>query len=44
MGIRDQGIPVLAFGEDGAGEVYILQEAVRDQGIYRLEQTESGEQ
>jgi glucose/arabinose dehydrogenase len=40
LSIASTGIPVLAFGEDAAGEVYYFLETVSGQGIYRFERTE----
>lgn len=37
MGIASTGFPVLAFGEDEAGEVYYLLETINGQGIYRFD-------
>jgi glucose/arabinose dehydrogenase len=35
--VIDGGLPVLAFGEDEAGEVYYMIETVHGQGIFRFE-------
>lgn len=37
MGIASTGFPVLAFGEDEAGEVYYMLETINGQGIYRFD-------
>lgn len=37
MGIASTGFPVLAFGEDEAGEVYYTMETVDGKGIYRFD-------
>ena len=37
MGIASTGFPVLAFGEDEAGELYYSVETVNGKGIYRFE-------
>jgi len=37
MGIATTGFPVLAFGEDEAGEMYYMIETVDGKGIYRFE-------
>jgi glucose/arabinose dehydrogenase len=40
MGIATTGFPVLAFGEDEAGELYYMLETVNGKGIYRFDRTE----
>ena len=40
MGIATTGFPVLAFGEDEAGEVYYMLETVDGKGIYRFDRVE----
>jgi quinoprotein glucose dehydrogenase len=37
LGIASTGFPVLAFGEDEAGEVYYMLETIDGKGIYRFE-------
>ena len=37
--IRDPGVPILSFGEDEAGEIYMLTFTATGQGIYRLAKT-----
>ena len=39
MSIASTGFPVLAFGEDEAGEMYYMLETVNGQGIYRFDPT-----
>jgi glucose/arabinose dehydrogenase len=39
VGLVNGGFPVLAFGEDEAGEAYYMIEAANGQGIYRFEST-----
>jgi glucose/arabinose dehydrogenase len=34
--IRDRGLPILSFGEDEAGEAYLMTHALTGQGIYRF--------
>lgn len=38
LGIATTGFPVLAFGEDEAGEVYYMLETIDGKGIYRFDQ------
>lgn len=40
MGIATTGFPVLAFGEDEAGEVYYTLETIDGKGIYRFDRAE----
>jgi glucose/arabinose dehydrogenase len=40
MGVATTGFPVLAFGEDEAGELYYMLETVDGKGIYRFDRTE----
>ena len=40
MGIATTGFPVLAFGEDEAGDLYYMLETVTGKGIYRFDRTE----
>jgi glucose/arabinose dehydrogenase len=40
LGIATTGFPVLAFGEDEAGELYYMLETIDGKGIYRFERTE----
>ncbi len=44
LGIVSGGIPVLAFGEDEAGEVYYLMESATGRGIYKFERTKRSAQ
>jgi quinoprotein glucose dehydrogenase len=37
MGIASTGLPVLAFGEDEAGEMYYTLETVSGRGVYTFE-------
>lgn len=41
MSIASTGFPVLAFGEDDAGELYYTLETVDGKGVYRLAKTKS---
>ncbi len=34
--IRDRGLPILSFGEDEAGEAYLMTHTLTGQGIYRF--------
>lgn len=40
MGIATTGFPVLAFGEDEAGELYYMLETIDGKGVYRFDRTE----
>ena len=40
MGIASTGLPVLAFGEDEAGEMYYTLETVSGKGVYRFDRVE----
>ena len=37
MGIATTGFPVLAFGEDEAGELYYMLETVNGKGLYKFD-------
>jgi glucose/arabinose dehydrogenase len=43
MGVATTGFPVLAFGEDEAGEAYYTIETVDGKGIYRFEPVKAGD-
>jgi glucose/arabinose dehydrogenase len=40
--IRDRKLPIMSFGEDESGEVYLLTYAANGQGIYRFTPVEPG--
>lgn len=40
MGITSTGLPVLAFGEDEAGEMYYTLETISGKGVYRFDRKE----
>jgi hypothetical protein len=40
--IRSRSLPILSFGEDDQGNIYLLTESVSGQGIYRFVRSAEG--